>query len=168
MEKRYTLLLLTTILLLIVWIVQLFSVHLLDPHNLSGQISLRQNPSKRIINPKRGNIFTSDRQLLVGSVIHYQADLDLISLRNHCQRNAVNYSALSDSLSVIMSKYTGASASRIKQRLTSKKKSVMIDNDISERNILQLKAAFFQRKIPGLVVSFSKIERTYPKGKLAS
>ncbi|MFO7895376.1 MAG: penicillin-binding transpeptidase domain-containing protein, partial [Candidatus Cloacimonadales bacterium] len=63
---------------------------------------------------------------------------------------------------------TGASASRIKQRLTSKKKSVMIDNDISERNILQLKAAFFQRKIPGLVVSFSKIERTYPKGKLAS
>lgn len=168
MEKRFHLLLYVTIIILLLWIWQLAAVHISDPHNLKSQIAMRQNPTKVIINPKRGNIFTGDRQLLVSSIINYQVDLDITSIKNHCQRNGKNYDVISDTISTIISKYTDHSTESVKRLLYADYPAIFIDDDLSESDLRHLKDEFSSRDIPGVCSNFSKIERTYPKGKLAA
>ncbi len=168
MEKRFHILLLATIFMLLLWVWQLVAVHLTDPHNLKPQIALRQNPKKVIINPKRGNILTSDRQLLVGSIINYQIDLDINAIKNYCKRNNKNFATISDTISTILCKYSDVSSKHLKNIFASNYSTVFIDDDVSEKNLQLIKAELSKRNLPGLRSNFSKIERTYPKDKLAA
>ena len=168
MEKRFHILLLTTIFMLILWIWQIAVVHLADPHNLQAQIAIRQNPKKVIIYPKRGNIFTSDKQLLVGSNINYQIDLDITAIKKYCKRNNKNYETISDTISTIISAYSDISPKRLKLLLTSNYSTIFIDDDVSEKNLQLLNDELSKRSLPGLRSSFSRIRRTYPKDKLAA
>ena len=168
MNNRYKLFLISTIGFILLWAFHLFVVQVADPHNLQDQIALRQNPSKKILYPNRGHILTRDNELLVGSIVHYQVDIDLNNVRNYSKRNNKNYDAVIDSISVIISNNTTIRRREIKRRLNSKSSSIYIDNKIPERDLMKLKSEFKRLHIPGLTSTFSQIDRTYPKGNLAA
>ncbi|MDY6915905.1 MAG: hypothetical protein SVM86_06290, partial [Candidatus Cloacimonadota bacterium] len=74
MKFRFLLFILIICVFTIIWIAYLFSVQILDPHNLKDTVNLRLHPSKIIIPAYRGNIYDSKSELLVNSNKYYLLD----------------------------------------------------------------------------------------------
>ena len=84
LKKRRSIFIAINIFLLLIWIGYLFSIQVLDPHNLRNLVEIRQNPKKEILIPKRGNIYDCNKNLLVGTKKYFQLDFDKTSLsRNY-------------------------------------------------------------------------------------
>lgn len=155
-------------LLVLIWIVYLFQIQILDAHNLQSTIDIRQNPSKKIINPLRGNIYDADQNLLVSSIKYYQIDQDMQAVKKYCARNEKDLSAIIDSISTIISENSDLEKKWLKAKLTKADGSVFLSEKISETELFQITSRMENLKIPGLIKNFSKIKRTYPQGKLGS
>ncbi len=154
--------------LVLVWIVYLFQIQILDAHNLKSTIEIRQNPSKKIIIPLRGNIYDCNRNLLVSSVKYYQIDLDIPAVKNYCGRNDKNLAQTVGQISEVFSKYTDMDQTSLQNKLLNANCSVFISENISETQLYQITTELDKLNINSLNKNFSKIRRTYPQGKLGS
>ena len=76
------------IIIVLIFIGYLFSIQILDAHHLKSTVQIRQNPSKEILIPERGNIYDREGELLVSSVKYYQLDIDRRVIINDCKNNS--------------------------------------------------------------------------------
>ncbi len=170
MNGRLKTFLLVNFLLVLIWVVYLFSVQVLDPHNLKRTVELRRNPTKKITLPNRGNIYDRKGELLVSTAKIYQIDIDRSALRNYCTRNPnTNLTVFYKSIAEIIADNTTLKKSKILKILNTKSTPpvVFISDDITESQYLKINRQFKDKIIPGLVKSFRQLERVYPQGKLA-
>ncbi len=168
MKMRLIIFLTLNTILVLIWIIYLFHVQLLDAHNLQSTIDIRQNPSKQIIIPLRGNIYDCNRNLLTSSIKLYQIDFDINSVIKYCERTDKEFSKIIEKISEIISENSQIDKNRLQDRLENASGSVFISEDISEKKLFQISSQLENAGIPGLIKSFSKIKRSYPQGKLAS
>ncbi|HCX72925.1 MAG TPA: peptidoglycan glycosyltransferase, partial [Candidatus Cloacimonas sp.] len=165
MKTRFVLFVLIVCVLTIIWISYLFSVQLLDPHNFKDVVNLRLHPAKIIIPAYRGKIFDSQNELLVSSTKYYQLDIDKATILQKTE----NAKATLRQAATIIARNSNLERNIIEEKLfTASSNSVYIDDEFSESQISDIQAEFQKEKIPGLVKSFSKIKRSYPKGRLAA
>ncbi|MDO9577971.1 MAG: penicillin-binding transpeptidase domain-containing protein [Candidatus Cloacimonadales bacterium] len=169
MKQRLIIFLILNGLFILLWIGYLFSVQILGTHNFDHIIEIRQNPSKSIIIPKRGNIYDRDQNLLVSSVKYYQVDIDVEAILKYCERNKESdRSEIFGHVARIIAANSPLSKDHVLDRINSSNKSVFISEEISEIQLYQIDNEFKRLKIPGLISNFSKTKRTYPQGKLGS
>ncbi|MBN2459995.1 MAG: penicillin-binding protein 2, partial [Candidatus Cloacimonetes bacterium] len=171
MDNRIKIFLFLNALLFIVWVMYLFRVQLLDPHDFSGIVNLRRNPSKKLITPLRGEIFDRNLEILVSSEKYYQIDLDKSSLEAEIEkRGKESREELYNLIIGILNQYTGLSTRYLREKLGDRQQypGVYISESINETAMINIKREFTKNKIPGLIVTFSKLRRTYPQGNLAA
>jgi cell division protein FtsI/penicillin-binding protein 2 len=169
MKQRVTIFLILIGLLVITWIGYLFSIQILGVHNFDHIIGIRQNPSKKIIIPQRGNIYDRDQNLLVSSIKYYQVDVDVENILKYCKRNKdTDKDEILGQVARIISTNSNLSQPYVLNRINSTTKSTFISETISEIQLYQIESEFKRLKIPGLISNFSKTKRTYPQGKLGS
>ncbi|MBT6994323.1 MAG: penicillin-binding protein 2, partial [Candidatus Cloacimonetes bacterium] len=141
------------IIFIIVWIVYLFIIQVNNHYNFEPRLT----PQKEIIYPKRGNIYDSNKKLLVGSKRFFQVDFDTTKLQSKIPQ-----------ITKIISKHTNLSESYVNAQLTNEKNKYIYEN-IPELQIIRIQNDL--KKInaeKGLVITFKKIERIYPFDKLGS
>ncbi len=169
MNGRLKIFLLINFLLLVLWIGYLFNVQVFDPYKLHQTIEIRKNPSKELIIPKRGNIYDRNLDLLVGTTKFYQLDLDRkIALADQKEDKKVEETL--EKISEIISHNSELSKAEVKRIISQKPltNSVYISDKISELQLQKIKKHFEKEKFSGLISNFSKMERTYPHGKLGA
>lgn len=171
MDRRLKLFLILNTCFILLWISHLFVVQNLDPHNLKDTIYIRTHPSKKIVIPERGNIFDSSGNLLVSSIKYYQIDADIRSIRNYCKRN--DGEELKDHLckiAEIIGRNCDVKTEQLKSHLLklSKCNNLMVSEDITESQLINIKREMEAEDLSGIVPTFRKLERTYPKDKLAA
>ncbi|MCD4818231.1 MAG: PASTA domain-containing protein [Candidatus Cloacimonetes bacterium] len=173
MKLRLTIFVMINSIFILIWMIYLFIVQIMDPHDFKNVINRRQHLSKQIITSYRGNIYDRNKQLLVSSIKLYQIDIDRNAISKYCKKNAVKGIKIADvyqEIAKIISKYTAISRKSVLLKLNTnlKANAVFIVKNITENDIENIKAKFGEENIPGLVKSFSGIRRTYPKNKLAA
>jgi cell division protein FtsI/penicillin-binding protein 2 len=173
MKLRLAFFLIIQFLMIVIWAAYLFSVQMLDPHGLESIVKKRQNYSKQIITPVRGELLDRNRNVLVSSVKLYQIDIDRNAIIQFCKRNpqkSITVNDMYEKIGAIISKNSSLSQSSIVKKLHSSSSagSIYITDDIYEGQMNIIQNLFDESKIPGLVRSFSGIRRNYPKDKLAA
>ncbi|MCF7859046.1 MAG: PASTA domain-containing protein [Candidatus Cloacimonetes bacterium] len=169
MNARIKLFIYLNIALLIVWVIYLFSIQILDVYNLRETVQIRQNPSKEILIPERGNIYDRKGDLLVSCIKYYQLDVDRRAALDNIEPEDENsIFTLFDKISLIISEYSDTDRKLILSRLQQEPlySSIFITNNITENQLHDIKQGFSNKKIKGLVETFHKIERSYPHDKL--
>jgi len=171
MNTRIKFFILVNIIIILIWIAYLFSIQILDAHNMHDTIQIRQNPSKEIIIPDRGNIYDREGDLLVCSIKYYQLDVDRRAIIDHCKTedNEVideKFKKIAD----IISKNSNVNEKVLLKRLRKKPHytSIYLTKGISENQLLKIKREFNKENIKGLIPTFNKIKRSYPQDKLGS
>jgi len=142
----------------------------MDPFNFQTTINIRQNPSKQIIIPYRGNIYDRNGELFVSSIKHFQIDIDRNIIFHDCKKNKEkNISDVFEKISDIISRNTDLGKNEILQKLNRKPQntSIFISENITESRLVLIKKEFQKEGIRGLVQNFSKLKRSYPKNDLA-
>jgi len=142
----------------------------MDPFNFQTTINIRQNPSKQIIIPYRGNIYDRNGELFVSSIKHFQLDIDRKIIFHDCKKNKEKYiSDVFEKISEIISRNTDLSKNEILKKLNRKPQntSIFISENITESRLVLIKKEFQEEGIRGLVQNFSKLKRSYPKNDLA-
>jgi len=170
MKTRLRIFIALNVIFLFTWVVYLFILQLFDPHNFESTIALRQNPSKNLIIPNRGNIYDRNGQLLVSSIKHYQIDLDKNTVKKFVQTNPEHeINEIYQHIAEIIAENSSEKSSSLAKKITaSSSSSVLLSNDISESQLVKIKKTVKENKYPGLVHNFSYIKRSYPKDKLAA
>jgi cell division protein FtsI/penicillin-binding protein 2 len=171
MNTRIKFFIIFNILLILIWIGYLFSIQILDAHHLKAIVQIRQNPSKEILIPNRGNIYDRDGELLVSSVKYYQIDVDRSAIIDDCKRGSqISSSEVFKKIAGIISKNNKADKNLLLKRLMKKPQysSVYLTTDVSENQLHLIKQEFTKENIKGLVVSFCNIKRSYPHDKLGA
>ncbi len=171
MNTRIKFFLVFNIILIIIWIGYLFSIQILDAHHLKSNVQIRQNPSKEILIPDRGNIYDRDGKLLVSSIKYYQLDVDRRAIINDRKKESqLTSKEVFDKIAEIISNNSKADRNFLLKRLNKEPlfSSVYLTNNISENQLHLIKQEFAKQKIKGLVVSFSNIKRSYPHNKLGA
>ena len=128
------------IILILIWIGYLFSIQILDAHKLKATVQIRQNPSKEILIPNRGNIYDREGKLLVSSVKYYQLDVDRRAIIDDCKRGSeIPSKEVFKKIANIISENSVAKKKFLLKRLNKEPhySSVYLTTDISE-NQLQL------------------------------
>ncbi len=159
------------IILILIWIGYLFSIQILDAHKLKATVQIRQNPSKEILIPNRGNIYDREGELLVSSVKYYQLDIDRRAIIDECKRGSkFTADEVFTKIANIISGNSVAKKDQLLRKLNRKPQysSIYLAKDISENQLHIIKQEFAKEKIKGLVTSFSNIKRSYPQNKLGS
>ncbi len=171
MNTRIKFFIIFNIILIIIWIGYLFSIQILDAHHLKSNVQIRQNPSKEILIPDRGNIYDRDGELLVSSIKYYQLDVDRRAIINDCKKGSqLTSKKVFKKIASIISNNSKADRNLLLKRLNKEPlfSSVYLTNNISENQLHLIKQEFAKQKIKGLVVSFSNIKRSYPHDKLGA
>ena len=171
MNSRIKLLVIFNIIIIIIWISYLFSIQILDAHHLKSAVQIRQNPSKEILIPNRGNIYDRNNSLLVSSIKYYQLDIDRRVIVENCKKKQdVNPADIFAKITQIISENSDVKKKVLLKRLNKKpiNSSVYIATDISENQLHIIKQEFAKENIKGLVATFSKIKRSYPHDKLGA
>ena len=159
------------IIFILIWIGYLFSIQLLDAHKLKATVQIRQNPSKEILIPNRGNIYDREGELLVSSIKYYQLDVDRRAIIDNCKRGSeLPPKEVFKKIAEIISQNSDVKKNFLLKRLNKKPQysSVYLTTDISENQLHIIKQEFAKENIKGLVSSFSNIERSYPHNKLGA
>jgi len=159
------------ILLILIWIGYLFSIQILDAHRLKSTVQIRQNPSKEILIPNRGNIYDREGGLLVSSIKYYQLDVDRRAIIDNCKRGSeLPSKEVFKKIAKIISENSAAKKNFLLKRLNKKPQysSIFLTTDISENQLHIIKQEFAKEKIKGLVATFSNIKRSYPHDKLGA
>lgn len=154
-----------------IWIGYLFSIQILDAHHLKSTVHIRQNPSKEILIPNRGNIYDRAGELLVSSVKYYQLDVDRRVIINICNKNSeLSSKEVFKKIARIISDNSEVGYNFLLKRLNKKPQdsSIYLTNNISENKLHIIKQKFTEENIKGLVTSFTKIKRSYPHDKLGA
>jgi len=137
---------------LAVWIVYLFGLQILDPHNFKNRIEIRQNPSKKLIIPNRGNIYDRNDQLLVSSIKFYQLDIDKRTVKKYAKNQEKDISDIYNEISVIVADNSKEKKSSLYRKLNnSKSSSVKLTDEVSESQLIKIKERFKENRFPGLV-----------------
>ena len=171
MKSRLTIFIAINSIVIVIWVIYLFSIQILNAHDLKETIYIRQNPSKKIIIPYRGNIYDRHGNLLVSSIKYYQIDLDRNSIINYCKRNPeIKIREIYAKISNVISENSSLMKEQVSEKLNKKPvySNIFISENISETQLLKIKNEFEKEKIPGLVHTFSKIRRFYPYDKLGA
>ena len=159
------------IIFIVIWIGYLFSIQILDAHNLKATVQIRQNPSKEILIPNRGNIYDRDGELLVSSVKYYQIDVDRRAIIDNCNRGSkLTAKKVFNKIAKIISDNSSAKKDLLLKKLTKEPQysSIYLITDVSENQLHIIKSEFAKENIKGLIVSFSNIKRSYPHNKLGA
>ena len=159
------------IILILIWIGYLFSIQILDAHKLKANVRIRQNPSKEILIPNRGNIFDREGKLLVSSAKYYQLDVDRRAIIDDIKRGSeLSSNEVFNKIATIVSENSDAKKNLLLRKLNKESlySSIYLAKDISENQLHNIKEEFTKEKIKGLVTSFSKIKRSYPHDKLGA
>jgi len=152
-----------------IWIIYLFGLQILDPHNFKKRIEIRQNPSKKLLIPNRGNIYDRNDQLLVSSIKYYQLDIDKKTVAKFSKSRDNDLSGIYNNIATIIAENSGEKKNSLYRKIVNTtSSSVKLTDEISESQLIKIKEAFKENEYPGLVSTFSYIKRTYPKGKLAA
>lgn len=157
--------------MVLIWIGYLFFIQILDAHHLKSTVHIRQNPSKEILIPDRGNIYDREGELLVSSVKYYQLDVDRRAIIDDCKRGSeVSYKEVYQKIAEIISQNSDAQKDFLLRRLNKEPpySSIYLTNNISENKLHIIKQKFAEENIKGLVDSFTKIKRSYPHNKLGA
>ncbi|MBT4575659.1 MAG: PASTA domain-containing protein [Candidatus Cloacimonetes bacterium] len=159
------------IVLILIWIGYLFSIQIMDAHKLKATVQIRQNPSKEILIPNRGNIYDREGELLVSSVKYYQLDIDRRAIIDECKRGSkFTVDEVFAKIANIVSSNSAAKKDKLLRKLNRKPQnsSIYLAKDVSENQLHIIKQEFAKEKIKDLVTSFSNIKRSYPQNKLGS
>jgi cell division protein FtsI/penicillin-binding protein 2 len=154
--------------IVIIYVVYLFQIQILDAHHLEDITILRQNPSKTLLPPSRGNIYDTNRMLLVSSMKYYQLDLDVRTIRNNCERNNLDFNKTINTISDLISGNSGLKKDFIQKKLLNASGSVFLTDDLSETEHQTIIDEFEKHKIPGIISKFSRMKRLYPQDKSGS
>lgn len=154
-----------------IWIAYLFSIQILDAHNMKDTIQIRQNPSKEIIIPDRGNIYDREGELLVCSKKFYQLDVDrraVIDQLSSSDENSIDEQFVK--VADIIAANSNVNRNTLLKKLRNKPQnsSIYLTKDISENQLHKIKQEFNKEKIKGLIPTFQRINRSYPHDKLGS
>ncbi len=171
MKSRLIIFLSLNIIIVIIWVAYLFSIQILDAHHLNATVEIRQNPSKKLIIPNRGNIYDRNNNLLVSSLKLYQLDIDRRTISDYCKRNReFDKNDVCRQISEIISQNTNLTKKQILKKINKKpfNSSIFISQQISETQLLTIKSEFVKKKLPGLTYTFSSIKRTYPYDALGA
>jgi len=155
---------------IVVWVVYLFSVQILDPFELRDKRTGRYKPSKEIIIPRRGPIFDRNNELLVISQKIYQIDIDKAYIKNTYSRSKSNSpESVLLRIAEIIAHNTEKEKNEIVKRINSSRtSSVWLGADFRELEIEKIKTQLEEEKIKGVVISFTAMERLYPRDELAA
>ncbi len=159
------------IIIVLIFIGYLFSIQILDAHHLKSTVQIRQNPSKEILIPERGNIYDREGELLVSSVKYYQLDIDRRVIINDCKnKSEITSKEVFKKIARIISDNSGADYNFLLKKLNKKPQdsSIYLTNNISENKLHIIKQNFAEENIKGLVASFTNIKRSYTHDKLGS
>jgi cell division protein FtsI/penicillin-binding protein 2 len=169
MRTRLRIFIIINSIVLLIWVFYLFCLQLLDPHNFKSTIAIRQNPSKQLIIPNRGNIYDRNGQLLVSSIKYYQVDLDKKTLKKYAdQRSDFTFNEICDDVASIVAENSLENKNSLFRKITNSRSSVLLSDEVSESQLIKIKKKFKDKRYPGLVTNFSFIKRSYPKEKLAA
>jgi cell division protein FtsI/penicillin-binding protein 2 len=173
MKLRLAIFILINMIVSLIWVSYLFAVQMLDPHHLRSHVIRRQNYSKQILIPNRGDILDRNGQILVSSMKLYQIDIDRSAIIQFCSRHPEKNLTVSDlyqKIAGIISENSSLKAETIITKLNTSQNvaSIHIADNFSESEMNSIQTLFSQDKIPGLVKTFSGIRRFYPKDKLAA
>lgn len=171
MNTRIKFFIIFNILIILIWIGYLFSIQILDAHRLKATVQIRQNPSKEILIPNRGNIYDRDGELLVSSMKYYQLDVDRRAIIDNCKRGSqISSNEVFSKIADIISRNSKADKNLMLKRLKKEPQysSVYLTTDISENQLHLIKQEFAKENVKGLVVSFCNIKRSYPHDKLGA
>ncbi|MFC1887237.1 penicillin-binding transpeptidase domain-containing protein [Candidatus Cloacimonadota bacterium] len=169
MRTRLRIFIVINTIFLLIWVIYLFSLQLLDPHNFKDTIAIRQNPSKNLIIPNRGNIYDRNGQLLVSSIKYYQIDLDKKLIKKFSeQKEDLELTEICDKIAGIVADNSQENRSSLYRKIMNSSSSVLLSKQISESQLIKIKEAFKQNNYPGLVTNFSLLKRSYPQEKLAA
>lgn len=169
MKTRLRIFVILNSLILITWIIYLFTLQLLDPHDFRETIAIRQNPSKKLLIPNRGNIYDRNGQLLVSSIKYYQLDLDMRLIRKYAEQDPdTDFKLICDEIATIISEHAPEKRDIILRKLLNYTSSVQLSDEVTESQLIKIKRKFKENSYPGLVTNFSYIKRSYPKAKLAA
>lgn len=170
MNTRIKLFIAVNIIITLIWIAYLFSIQILDAHHMEKTINIRQNPSKEILIPDRGNIYDREGELLVSSIKYYQLDVDRQIVIDDCKNREVSSDEIFNKIAQIIAKNSDAKKSSLLRKLRRKPQnsSIYLTKDISENQLHRIKQALGKEKIKGLISTFNKIKRSYPHDKLGS
>jgi len=171
MDKRAVIFLFGIGLVCLIWIIYLFSVQIFDPHNLNRIVELRQNPAKKVLIPLRGNIFDRNYNLLVSSENYYQIDLDKSEILRYAEKcDSLTLKQVYKKIADEISKNSELSRKKVLSRLNNEDlyPGVYISENVSEASMIKIKDGFEKKKLPGLISTFSRMKRTYPRNNLAA
>ena len=171
MRTRLIIFLCLNMIIVIIWVAYLFCIQILDAHHLNATVEIRQNPSKKLILPNRGNIYDRNNNLLVSSLKLYQLDIDRRTISDYCKRNReFDKDDVCLQISEIISQNSNLTKRQILKKINKKpfNSSVFISQKFSETQLLAIKSEFEKRKLPGLTYTFSSIKRTYPYDALGA
>lgn len=170
MRLRFYLLLGFFAVVILVWTVYLFSIQILDPHNLAYERQIRYNSSKEIIIPSRGSILDCNGNLFVSSVAYHQADIDRRQVSDWADKKGKTLNEAYKTIAKAFAVNTILPESAVYSRLTMNKNlsSIQISNKIKESELDKLSKYFNENKLPGFISSFSSMKRIYSKGITAS
>lgn len=170
MRLRFYLLLGVLGFFILVWTVYLFSVQVLDPHNLAYERQIRYNSAKEVLNANRGSILDCTGNLFVSSVTYNQVDIDRRQASNWAVKNKISLEGAYQTLAQAFAENTSLTEAAVYSRLTMNKNlsSIQISNKIKDSELDKLSKYFAEHKLPGLISSFSSMKRIYSKGITAS
>jgi len=169
MKPRFRIFIAINVLAVITWLVYLFNIQILNSFDFTHTINIRQNPSKKLIHPYRGNIFDRNKRLLVSSTKYYQLDIDRKLAIKKCKTDSER-KAIFEKIAKIFAENTKLKTNVLIKKLMKKpfESCVYISSEINETEFTKIKASFKEEDIKGLVHNFSSIKRSYPLNKLAS
>ena len=137
------------IILILIWIGYLFSIQILDAHKLKATVQIRQNPSKEILIPNRGNIYDREGELLVSSVKYYQLDIDRRAIIDECKRGAkFTVDEVFTKIANIISSNSKTKKDQLLRKLNRKPQysSIYLAKNISENQLHIIKQEFATEK----------------------
>ena len=196
MDKRYLSFLAFNAIILLIWIVVLFTIELFDPYDFSGIIRKRLAKRKEILIPFRGNIYDRNGELLATSKKMYQIDFhknvmakkfksQMKSLKKtkdkYVKKNQKVPKKILDSYSSyksvkevrnkaieILATNTDLSKKSLRKKMSHKSNVIFISDKVSENNLYIINKEMKKYKISGLYPSFVGMERIYPKSSIAA
>jgi len=158
------------IIVTIFYIWYLGKIHFSNFLDLNDSVTLRYKPKKKILYPKRGDIYDRNGKLLVGSNRLYQLDIDLNRISKIAAKRNIKSDVLIQNLAKIVSKDLHFNYSTIlkKFKKLSDKRSCYLGDRINATISNHLEADLDKIQLKRILIKkYTGFERYYPAGSVA-
>ena len=168
-SKRVLIILVFNTFLFMFFFAYLFAIQIVDMHDLKKNRKRRNTPAKKRIAAERGNIYDRKLHLLANNESFFQIDADRNLIRNNARKSGVDikdvYQEIAKQISNNSKNYT---QKQIFERLYRDREftSIFLVDGIKETQMKQIKTNLKEKKIFGLIYTFSFIRRNYQYGQL--